>query len=73
MEKIYVRLLDEGIDVWRPVLASRIPNTDQYYIEKEPINIVPKLEQWEFLPGTNVEVVESLSDSEIIKKIVREI
>lgn len=50
-ETIYVALLDEGIDVWRPVAARKIaPDTflilDQDY-DRE-------VETWQFEPGTVV-------------------
>ena len=48
---IYVALLDEGLDVWRPVAARRIaadanPILDQDY-DRE-------VEAWQFEPGTVV-------------------
>jgi hypothetical protein len=52
MDQIYVRLLDEGIDVWRPVAATALP--DGTYILA--ITQVPDNEQWEFPPGSRVVV-----------------
>lgn len=49
---IYIRLLNEGTDVWRPVSATKIDNniyriemTDQHEFEEE---------NWEFEPNTLV-------------------
>jgi len=51
-EVIYVRLLDEGTEVWRPVNAKQLA-MDLYCIEEET---VPSEENWEFRPGTVVRV-----------------
>ena len=45
---VYVSLLDEGVDVWRPVTAEHIRD-DVYRIAGEPPD--PEDENWEFLPG----------------------
>jgi hypothetical protein len=48
-ETIYVRLLDEGTDVWRPTLGRRVgPMT--FEVMPTP-NYDPEDEKWEFLPG----------------------
>jgi len=51
-EQIYVPLLDEGIDAWRPVLAEKV-GADTYRI---PTGADPKGlgEKWEFPPGSTV-------------------
>ncbi len=66
---IYVRLLDDGVDVWRPVLATdlggrlfRLP--DWAYD--------PDLEVWEFLPGTVVEASASVLGEEQVLVAVRQ-
>lgn len=46
--KIYIRLLDEGVDVWKPINARPVGEgifqiSDQSYD--------PDLETWEFEPG----------------------
>ena len=51
---IYVRLLDEDVDVWRPVEADRLEQ-GVYRIGDQS---VPDDERWEFGPGASV-VVES--------------
>lgn len=48
---IYVALLDEGIDVWRPVEAERL-SPDRYLIIDQ--NYDRAIERWEFEPGTVV-------------------
>ena len=51
MKTIYVGLLDEGTDVWRPVLAEQIgPNIFQIPQETE----IPEEEIWEYQPGSKV-------------------
>jgi hypothetical protein len=48
---IYVALLDEGVDVWRPVEAEEL-GSGRYLI----LGQVPEDERWEFPPGTIVRV-----------------
>jgi hypothetical protein len=52
---VYVRLLDEGTDVWRPVRASVLP--DGTFRLLEPDGYDPKTEKWEFPPSTKVRCV----------------
>ena len=49
--QIYVPLLDEGTDVWRPVAAEHIKD-DIYRIVGE----IPADERWQFVPGQVVRV-----------------
>ena len=49
MVTIYMPLLDEGVDVWRPVEATHL-STGAYLVEGE----VPVGEEWAFDPGTVV-------------------
>ena len=46
--QIYVSLLNEGTDVWRPVMAEHI-REDVYRIVGEPPD--SEGEEWEFAPG----------------------
>jgi hypothetical protein len=55
METIYVALLDEGVDVWRPIQARHI-SSDIYLIES--VNMNPSLEKWEFDTGDYVKCEE---------------
>lgn len=50
--EIFVRLLDEDVDVWRPVLARHV-GADRYVIVEQPYD--RGLERWEFEPGVEVE------------------
>lgn len=51
-EVIYVRLLDEGVSVWRPVDAVKT-NGDFEILARD---YDPDVEVWEFVPGQVVEV-----------------
>ena len=66
MEKsiIYVKLLDEGTEVYRPVDALHIGDM-QYQILGHDL-YDPNDEKWEFPPGSFVKVVTKNSDQEII-------
>ena len=48
-ERVYVALLDEGVDVWRPAVAE--PLGDGVYRLAGP---VPDTETWQFAPGSVV-------------------
>jgi hypothetical protein len=52
---VYVRLLDEGTDVWRPVSATALP--DGSFRLLEPNGYDPIAETWEFPPLTKVRCV----------------
>ena len=47
-ETIYVALLDEGIEVWRPVAAERL-SRDRYLIVDQHYD--RDTERWQFEPG----------------------
>ena len=49
-ETVYVRLLEEGVDVWRPVPAVWLGG-DVFELSDAPI---PEDEVWEFAPGSRV-------------------
>jgi len=51
-ETIYVELLDEGVDVWRPVDAG--PLGEGRYQLLAPADYDPETETWALLPGTVV-------------------
>lgn len=55
---IYVKLLDEGTDVWRPVRAERAGAETYQIIDQE----VPEDEVWEFAPGSLVIVTEKVDE-----------
>ncbi len=50
METIYVALLNEGVDVWRPVEATAEENGIFRLSPDEP----DASEEWEFAPGSRV-------------------
>ena len=52
---VYVRLLDEGTDVWRPVRATALP--DGTFQLLEPSGYDPNAERWEFPPSTKVRCI----------------
>lgn len=62
LAEIFVRLLDEKVDVWRPVKAERIAS-DRFRIVEQPYDC--DTEHWEFEPGDEVmcELVESGDES----------
>jgi len=65
---IYVALLNEGVDVWRPVQAEHVGN-NVYQIIVQPYD--RSVERWEFEPGTRV-ICENIQSSEgIIYAAVR--
>jgi hypothetical protein len=59
-EEIYVSLLDEGVDVWRPVRAERLGG-NVYRILSQPYD--REVEAWQFEPGDEV-VCEMVASSE---------
>ncbi len=61
-EIIYVRLLDEGVDVFRPVPAERIGEF-VYKLNGYDFHD-PDDEIWEFLPGTTVVIEERILSGE---------
>jgi len=65
--QIYIALLDEGVDVWRPVQAERLSG-NTYRILNQPYD--RNTESWQFEPGDLVlcEMVES-SDGRILAAV----
>lgn len=49
---VYVRLLDEGTDVWRPTTAREVGSATYELLPTS--DYVPSDETWEFQPGTTV-------------------
>jgi hypothetical protein len=49
---VYVRLLDEGVDVWRPVPAVDLGDGRYELAATEDYD--PTIETWEFVPGSVV-------------------
>ena len=65
--EVFVSLLDEGVDVWRPVKAEHVHNA-VYRIAVQPYD--PEIETWQFVPGDEVVcgMVES-SDGQIFAAV----
>lgn len=53
---VYVRLLDEGTDVWRPVSATALP--DGTFQLAEPEGYDPEAEVWEFPPHAKIKCAQ---------------
>jgi hypothetical protein len=53
MVVVFVALIDEGVDVWRPVPAT--PLGGARYRLGRPRDFDPQTETWEFPPGAVVE------------------
>ena len=49
--KIYIPLLDEAVDVWRPIEARRLPDDACLILDRDYDRSV---EEWAFEPGTVV-------------------
>ncbi|HXG60006.1 MAG TPA: hypothetical protein VNO22_01415 [Planctomycetota bacterium] len=66
---IYVRLIGEGVDVWRPVQAEHLGD-NLYRIVTQPYD--QTIESWQFEPGDEVwcEIIDS-SDGRILAAIRR--
>lgn len=54
---IYVFLLSEGVDVWRPVMAEKI-SAVCYRLPEYDVGHIKCEEEWEFHPGSIVHVAE---------------
>jgi hypothetical protein len=65
--EIFVRLLDEGVDVWRPVRTERAGGGVYRILEQDYDR---EIEKWEFEPGERVtcELVDS-SDGPILAAV----
>jgi hypothetical protein len=55
LQTIYVALLNDGIDAWRPV-SAKVLSEHQFEI----LGIVPPDEEWQFTPGTHVRCKETV-------------
>jgi hypothetical protein len=64
MINVYVRLLGEGVEVYRPVGASRVSTTT--YILGSAALYDPGDEEWEFPPGSLINVQERALDGDVV-------
>ncbi len=58
--EIFVSLIDEGVDVWRPVLAEHVQGS-VFRIVDQPYD--REIEKWQFGPG-DVVVCEMIDSSD---------
>jgi len=58
MDEIYVSLLEEGTDVWRPVPARRLGPSVYLIYPEAPYNRDDEI--WEFPPGSRVVIAEKV-------------
>lgn len=65
---IHVKILNEDVDVRRPVSAERLTATR---IRIDPAAIVPDDETWEFGPGQVVECIQRNSSNGVCLVAVR--
>jgi hypothetical protein len=63
-EIVFVKLLDEGTDVLRPVPATKILNGVYKLLATDDYD--PEFETWEFPPGSKVRCEHQKLDFEII-------
>ncbi|MBX3329141.1 MAG: hypothetical protein KF722_01975 [Nitrospira sp.] len=65
--QIYVGLLNEAVQVWRPVLAQHL-HTNVYHIISQPYD--REIDSWQFEPGDDVvcEMIDT-SDGRILAAI----
>ena len=64
-ETIYVRLLDEGTEVFRPTEAEKLDEFN--YRVLAPADYDPADEHWEYPPGSIVKCRLQTRDGELIK------
>lgn len=68
--ELYVGLLDEAIEVWRPVLAEHIEDSRYRILEQEYFR---EIETWQFDPGDIVECETVKSSNGPIFAAIRKI
>ena len=66
---VYVALLDEGLDVYRPVLAEKI--ADDTFVLTKPADYDPDDERWEFPPGSKVKCEKRMTNEGEITLAIR--
>lgn len=68
INEVYVNLLNEGIDVVRPVFAEHIADDIYWLADDEEYD--PDIEEWEFPPGSVVRCVDEIRSDRYIKVAV---
>ncbi len=71
IEEIYVALLNEGLEVWRPVKALQLSDSKYKILEDNEYD--KESEQWEFPPGTTVMCEKKKIKDGVIKAAVSKI
>ena len=67
-ETVYVYLLEEGTDVWRPVRAVRVQDNWHRIVS---VNSDPDAEKWQFTTGDIVRCeMRSLSEGEKYREVL---
>lgn len=68
VQEVYVALLDEGVDVWRPAPALKV--SESVYVILRPDDYDPDIETWQYPPGSVVECsMRRLSDGDVLAAI----
>jgi hypothetical protein len=65
IDTVFVRLLDEGVDVWRPVPARRLSEAT-FRLSDAP---APEDETWSFQPGEIVVAEHRLENGVVSKEL----
>jgi hypothetical protein len=60
-DQVHVALLDEGVNVWRPVPGRKL--RDNVYELLRPADYDPDDEKWEFPPGSIVQCAPRTTSS----------
>lgn len=71
IEKVFVRLLDEGTNVMRPVAAQKVGGGVFHLLET--LGYDPEYETWEFLPGSFVRCEPAVCGEEKILMAVQQV
>ncbi|HEY8667185.1 MAG TPA: hypothetical protein VIL86_10985 [Tepidisphaeraceae bacterium] len=70
-DEIYVALLDEGVDVWRPVPAKKVGGST--YTILQPSDYDPDDEKWQFPPGSTVECAPRKTSAGVVLAAVKSV
>ena len=68
---VFVRLLDEGTDVWRPTRAHQLPGGLYRLLPSEGYD--PEDEDWEFPPGCTVACELQAKSGEKVLVAIRQV
>jgi hypothetical protein len=68
---IYIPLLDEGTQVWRPTEGEEI--ADMIFRVLPTPNYDPEGEQWAFPPGTIVRCIYKMMDKKVVLVVAEKV